>query len=629
MRTIRTKLIFITIGLIVLLVALLTGLAWRDLAHLAEDSQATLARNAAQSAQETLKATGDRVNAYAAIIARMPGIAQAVASGEGLEATMTAVYQQLHTLDPTVSTLEVSNAAGIIVMRGHHPEKKGDDKSQVPMIRQALAGEPARGLSVSITTGEIAQDAVYPLRLGDRVVGTLKVGSYLRQDTAAYLKHLTGNEVLFFVDGKLNAATLEGIKELALPAEVTSTNTDAPAISFLEIDGRPYVAAFRPISAPGDKHTALLVTLIDRTPMDKERQQTLSTLLVVAIVLVLMALAAVVWLASGITRPISTMRQVMQELAAGAGDLTARVKVTGQDEIADIAQSFNAMMDKLRTLISDVTANAKRLDHQAAQVKQSLDALASNAARQSDDASATASALEEVSVSVGQVAEHAREAAHITQQTDVLAQAGDEAARRAATGMEEIARAIDETAGLVTGLAERSNQIRGIVAVIHDIADQTNLLALNAAIEAARAGEQGRGFAVVADEVRKLAERTTQATAEIAHVIDGIAGDTQQAVEYMQQQTVRQEAGVSLAREVGEQLAHIREHASQAAHRTGDIVAATREQDSAIQDIARHMENIAQRLEQANAEVARLADLADGLASLSATQGELVGRFRI
>ena len=330
-----------------------------------------------------------------------------------------------------------------------------------------------------------------------------------------------------------------------------------------------------------------------------------------------------------VVQPIKEMAVLLHGIAEGEGDLTARVKVRSGDEVGEIATAFNTMMDKLRALVAGITVNASNLAATSEQVNRSMQALREASSQQSDAANATASALEQVSVSVGQVAEHAKEADAVSQQTDRLAGEGDAAAQRAAESMQDIARAIGDTAGLVHGLAARSDQIRGIVNVIHDIADQTNLLALNAAIEAARAGEQGRGFAVVADEVRKLAERTTQATAEIAQVIDGIARDTGSAVQSMSKQTTRQEEGVALARDLSERLGRIREMAGQTVQRTTDIVAATREQDDATQDIARHMDNIAQRLEQGNAEVGRLSDLAQSLERQAEEQRTQVGRFKV
>ena len=228
-----------------------------------------------------------------------------------------------------------------------------------------------------------------------------------------------------------------------------------------------------------------------------------------------------------VVRPIKEMSMLLHDIAGGEGDLTARVAECSGDEIGEIAAAYNTMMGKLRVPTSGISSTATELNLDAGQVTVSMGAMRESAAHQSDAASSTASALEQVSVSVGQVAEHAREADAASLETDRLAREGAVAAQNAATGMREIARAISDASTLVQGLSARSNQIRDILAVIHDIADQTNLLALNAAIEAARAGEQGRGFAVVADEVRKLAERTTQATAKIARVINGIDGNTE------------------------------------------------------------------------------------------------------
>lgn len=352
-------------------------------------------------------------------------------------------------------------------------------------------------------------------------------------------------------------------------------------------------------------------------------------MLTLALTLVIALALLVVLVGRLIVRPIERVRGALTEIASGECDLTARLDPGGRDEVGDIAVAFNAMQEKLRVLVADISANAAQLAGEAGEVKATMATLATSASRQSEAAGATAAALEEVSVSVGQVAEHAREADRVSREAEQLTREGDEAARHAAREMTEIAHDIGGVAELVNGLAERSRQIRGIVGVIREIADQTNLLALNAAIEAARAGEQGRGFAVVADEVRKLAERTTQATSEVAGVIDGIAEDTGRAVDAMRQQTVRQEVGAAQTLEVSERLGRISSQVARAAQRTTDIVSATQEQNVATQEIACHVEDIARMLEQGNAEVARMSDLAKSLDGLSAQQSELVGRFKV
>lgn len=130
---------------------------------------------------------------------------------------MTGFYKQLHENDPTVNTVELTDANGIVIMRGHNPDRMGDDKSQDPMVKRALNGESTTSLTVSQTTGEMAIDSIYPIKFNDKVVGTFKVGTYLRQNFAESLKLMSGADIIFITNGKLNQSTIEGLTENDLP----------------------------------------------------------------------------------------------------------------------------------------------------------------------------------------------------------------------------------------------------------------------------------------------------------------------------------------------------------------------------------------------------------------------------
>ena len=209
-----------------------------------------------------------------------------------------------------------------------------------------------------------------------------------------------------------------------------------------------------------------------------------------------------------------------------------------------------------------------------------------------------------------------------------MAEGGEQKVATATDEMQRIAGTVSTAADKIRSLEARTNEISSIAGVIKEIAAQTNLLALNAAIEAARAGEQGRGFAVVADEVRKLAERTSAATEEIGGMIGAIQGDTSSAVGTMDQALPQVERGVELAQEAAQSLRDIRDGASTTLSRIRDVALATREQSAASNAIAQQVESIAQMVEETSASMQQTAESAHSLERVARDLGDLVARFR-
>jgi methyl-accepting chemotaxis protein len=237
---------------------------------------------------------------------------------------------------------------------------------------------------------------------------------------------------------------------------------------------------------------------------------------------------------------------------------------------------------------------------------------------QSDSASRVAAALEEVTVSLQLVGDNARDSQRLSRRTSEISTHGESVVRRTAYEIGRIAGAVREAAGAIDGLSQRSGEITRVIKVIKDIADQTNLLALNAAIEAARAGEQGRGFAVVADEVRKLAERTASATVEIGGMIEAIQAETRRAVGGMESSSEQVEEGVRLAREAAGSLSGILEAAGESLVKASEIVASMDEQNAAGAEIARNVERIAAMADANTSSAARSHASVQELESLAA-----------
>ncbi|HEX5802139.1 MAG TPA: methyl-accepting chemotaxis protein [Azospira sp.] len=310
-----------------------------------------------------------------------------------------------------------------------------------------------------------------------------------------------------------------------------------------------------------------------------------------------------------------------------AGDLTSDVKCTAGDKTSLLA-GMKEMQETLRSLIREIVGGAERLASASEQLLNASEEVAVRSRQQSESASAMAAAVEQMTVSIDQVAHNASEAHGISQEAGKTSEAGTTIIQNAAVEMRKIADGVQSSSRTIEELGQQTEQITSIVNTIREIADQTNLLALNAAIEAARAGEQGRGFAVVADEVRKLAERTSLSTAEIAGMVEKIQNGTRNAVASMQSGVAQADKGVTLANTAGESIVSIRDGALRVVEVVNDISSSIREQSAASSDIAKNIEQIAQMSEESSQAVQHTTSAARHLQELSVALHASVSRFK-
>ena len=317
--------------------------------------------------------------------------------------------------------------------------------------------------------------------------------------------------------------------------------------------------------------------------------------------------------------------EITKQIAAG--DLTTDVRCAPGDTTSLLA-GMKAMQETLRAMIKEIVAGAERLASASDELLHASEEVAMRSRQQSESASAMAAAVEEMTVSIDQVSHNAGEAHGISQEAGTVSEQGTGIIQNAAVEMRKIADAVQSSSLIIEELGQQSDQITSIVNTIKEIADQTNLLALNAAIEAARAGEQGRGFAVVADEVRKLAERTSMSTTEIAGMVEKIQNGTRNAVASMQTGVTQADKGVALANEAGQSIVSIRDGALRVVDVVNDISSSIREQSAASSDIAKNIERIAQMSEESAQAVQHTTDAARHLQELSGALHASVSRFK-
>lgn len=351
-----------------------------------------------------------------------------------------------------------------------------------------------------------------------------------------------------------------------------------------------------------------------------------SQLAIGSLLTLLLAVAAVIWLLRRKLRPLGDL--VGQAQALGAGDLSVRLNVSSNDEIGELARNFNQMGEALATMVERIRSAAEHVSSRA----QALSGLASGAyegiEQQSGEISSMAGAVEQFSATSLNIADNMRNTERLASENAQQTRIGRASMHEASGALGQIATSLHGTAEVINTLGQRSQEIGGIVSVITSIADQTNLLALNAAIEAARAGEQGRGFAVVADEVRNLAGRTREATHEISTMIASIQRETSSAIETMEHGKVLMQDGLQRNANVADALAQIDQQSNAAGEQFTAITTATSEQSSTATVLSSNLHRIALANSEQREVVANLAQTARELDQLASDLRQEVGRFQ-
>ena len=372
-------------------------------------------------------------------------------------------------------------------------------------------------------------------------------------------------------------------------------------------------------------------------------------------VAVLIALAFTIILTRSITKPVEELMTAME--AGALGDLTVKADIESKDELGRLAHSFNQMIYNVQKLLADVAgiseqvaASAQELsasaeettgatEHVAAAVEQ----LASGAQQQAEQAAEVSATMEQLGSGIEDTTQNMQEINNLTADTNTSSMEGRKLIKQAASQMQNIKEQTDGAEHVIAGLGEKSKEIARIVDMITGIADQTNLLALNAAIEAARAGEQGRGFAVVADEVRKLAEESSKAAEEIAELIHAIGTETQKAVETMENNTQAVDSGIEITREVNDSFTHIVEDINQITAKIEEIsatmeemsagaqqtVASVEEFSKVTQDASASTQEAASFTEEQNASMEEIASSAVKLAELAQDLQNGIAKFKV
>ncbi len=409
---------------------------------------------------------------------------------------------------------------------------------------------------------------------------------------------------------------------------LATAGSQAEADSFLEKDWEPSYKLLE--SAFGE-----LSKYQDEQVVESEKEAAavykaaVSGLLVSCIIVILIAIGCAALITRGITVPLGRMRDMIKDIAQGEGDLTKRLDADSKDELGEVSRWFNIFVEKLHGIISTISDTTHQVASASTQLNATAQMMATGSEEVSAQAGTVATAGEEMSATSGDIAQNCQYAAEGSQQACAAAVSGAKVVDETIAVMNSITVRVKNSARAVESLGSRSDQIGEIVGTIEDIADQTNLLALNAAIEAARAGEQGRGFAVVADEVRALAERTTRATKEISGMIKAIQQETKGAVTAMEEGVSEVAKGSEMAARSGRALEQILDQINSVTAQIAQVATAAEEQTATTSEISNNMQQITDAVSQTASGSMESAAAAEQLSGLADNLRNVVGQFKL
>ncbi|GGY35499.1 methyl-accepting chemotaxis protein [Bacterioplanes sanyensis] len=628
-RRLSFRVVVTGVAALLLAIGLLITLAWQSTTDLSDEYEAMALQALEQRTQGVIAELSQRAHLAALAVAANPQVGAALASAD--REALAAMYQ------PQWSRFQAQGMAqfqfhlpdATSFYRVHRPEKYGDDLSS--FRRTVVAANQGRRAVVGLEQGVAGAGirAVVPVNYRGQHVGTVEMGMALNRELFASLLADERLDMAIYLhqDGRWQTALAPQYRPRPLPRERYQQALSTAQQQRLSLDQRAYQVLLSPLKDFSGHSIGVVELMRDRTDMSQAVAQSHWQMVWLGGLMVVLSGALFSVLVRRSMRPLKQLIVAMQALASGQGSVSDRLQVSGVVEIEQVAAAFNAFTTKLGRTVSelvkavcDMTAQIAIMADEAAQAHAGMQ-------HQQDETDQIATAMTEMVSTVHSVAESTNQAAGSAVNADDQAAQGVQLVENSIVGMQTLSAAVGETAEVVQEVVSASDRIAKVLSVIRNIAEQTNLLALNAAIEAARAGEQGRGFAVVADEVRTLAQRTQESTSEIEEMIAGLQSSVSQTVEQMRLSREQVGQRVDEAQATGLALTRIKQAVDEIRDMNTQIATASEQQSSVSEEINRNVLTIRDITHHTAQVSEHTADIAAQLASDTEALMALLGQF--
>lgn len=580
----------------ILLLAVLIPMISHNLNDIVSKAENTELKGVFKRALAELTSEARMAEAMSYIVAATPSAAEAMANGDrdSLANMTVPMFKELKS-KYSARQFQFHYPPATSFLRAHKPQKFGDDlssfrktvvatneqKKTIRGLEKGVAGLGIRGISPVFYKGAHIGSVEFGMSFGQPFFEKFKE----KYDVEIALHMKKGNGFSVF------GSTFED-HELLTQQQLQTITEGSDDVYNIELNGHEFATYGHVVTDFSGNVIGVLEVAKNRGYYTSIINQSLLNISMFSILA--MGFGAFVFfvISRKISKPVCEAAKIMQEIAQGDGDLTSQLPVKGNNEITFLSKSFNIFVDKVRATITEVSSMSDQLATSTQQLNDNTKKSASSIEQQQCETEQVATAMNQMTSTVEEVALNATDAANAARIADTEAQQGSQVVNETIHSIESLANDVISASDVINRLRTDSEQIVSVLDVIKSIAEQTNLLALNAAIEAARAGEQGRGFAVVADEVRTLASRTQESTTEIQVMIDQLQSGTTQASSVMDKSRIQAQSSVEQAGKAGESLSTITNSVTQITNMNSQIATAADEQKSVANEINKNIVNI-------------------------------------
>ena len=625
------------VGTVLVGAVLIGGAASAIIYHLVTDGFDTAAQRELRAVHGNVIAEIDAIGrealATSALISNLPEVQNAMRDGDrdALAASFVPGFAKMKA-EYNVRQFQFHVPPATSFLRVHKPEKFGDDLSgfRKTVVEANAQSKPVKGLEIGVAG--LGVRGVMPIRADGRHVGSVELGMSFGQ---AFFDHYTAaHDVALALylkrDNRFERFASTFGDGVEIPEGFLSAVSAGQPGHFEEtIADKPYGVYADVVKDFSGNVIGVLAVGIDRS-FFANQLGTIQMATVGAGITALLAFGFVIWLSGrSVAKPLLSATQMMNEISSGDGDLDVALDDAGKDEVAQLARGFNAFVGTIRSMVQQIKQSSGSINHVADELAGTAATTNERIALQQSATAQIATAMTEMSATVQEVAARTAEVAGTAEKTLSAVTDGNRAVDDASSAVHALAEDIASAADTVRRVHTDSERIGTVLEVIRGIAEQTNLLALNAAIEAARAGEQGRGFAVVADEVRQLAHRTQESTREIQEMVESLQTSVEQTVTVMGNSRGKADSTVDRANKVGEMLSAISESVGHITQMSIQIATAAEEQSHVAEDINRSVTEINQMAQENGSEVARTSAATQELSGSVDGLVNLVSRFKM